>query len=89
MLGCSFDGSNDNVEQTAVGSGPVASGKIQSMSLSYRRSKKIGPFRVNSSKSGISVSMKLGPLRVTRTAKGKFTTTTSTGIPGLSHRKQW
>ncbi|WP_151903416.1 DUF4236 domain-containing protein [Corynebacterium urogenitale] len=59
------------------------------MSFSYRRSKKIGPFRINSSRSGISVSMKMGPVRVTRTARGKITTTTSTGVPGLSHRKQW
>lgn len=78
-----------SLEGTNPGGGLVASGNLGSMSFSYRRSKKIGPFRVNSSKSGVSVSMKLGPLRVTRTAKGKFTTTTATGIPGLSHRKQW
>lgn len=59
------------------------------MSFSYRRSKKIGPFRINSSKSGISVSVGVGPVRITRTARGKITTNTRTGIPGLSHRKQW
>ena len=50
------------------------------MGFSYRKSKKIGPFRVTASKSGISASVGMKGYRVTRKANGRIQTTAS--IPG-------
>lgn len=41
------------------------------MGWTWRKSKKIGPFRVNASKRGIGTSIGLGPFRVSRSARGK------------------
>jgi hypothetical protein len=50
------------------------------MGWSLRRSKKIGPFRINLSKSGIGLSAGIKGLRVGRDAKGR--TYSSVSIPG-------
>ncbi|KAB1504322.1 DUF4236 domain-containing protein [Corynebacterium sp. 320] len=59
------------------------------MGFGYRKTKKIGPFRFTASKSGVSSSVGVGPFRITRNARGKISTSSRTGIPGLSFRKQW
>ena len=59
------------------------------MPFGFRRSKKFGPFNFSVSKTGVSSSIKIGPVRLTRNARGKIVTTTSTGVRGLNHRKQW
>lgn len=46
----------------------------------FRRSKKIGPFRITASKSGLGVSAGAGPFRVSRSAKGRYSRTMR--IPG-------
>jgi hypothetical protein len=43
------------------------------MSLIFRRSKKLGPFRLTLSKRGLGVSAGAGPLRVGRSATGRLT----------------
>lgn len=48
--------------------------------VSYRRSKKVGPFRITASKSGLGVSAGAGPLRFTRSAKGQYSRTVR--VPG-------
>ncbi|MET3861682.1 hypothetical protein ABIE38_002618 [Dietzia sp. 2505] len=48
--------------------------------VSYRRSKKVGPFRITASKSGLGVSAGAGPLRLTRSAKGQYSRTVR--VPG-------
>jgi hypothetical protein len=50
------------------------------MGWSLRRSKKVGPFRINLSKSGIGLSAGVKGLRVGRDAKGR--TYSSVSIPG-------
>jgi hypothetical protein len=50
------------------------------MGWSLRRSKKVGPFRINLSKSGIGLSAGMKGLRVGRDAKGR--TYSSVSIPG-------
>jgi hypothetical protein len=50
------------------------------MGWSLRRSKKVGPFRINLSKSGIGLSAGIKGLRVGRDAKGR--TYSSVSIPG-------
>lgn len=50
------------------------------MGFRFRKSKKIGPFRVTASKSGISTSFGVKGARITRTAKGK--TRVSASLPG-------
>lgn len=54
------------------------------MGLSFRKSKKIGPFRVSVSKSGVSYSAGVKGFRVTKKANGDVQTTTS--IPGTGIR---
>lgn len=43
------------------------------MGFTWRRSKKIGPFRVNASKRGIGSSVGIGPVRRSRSATGRRT----------------
>lgn len=50
------------------------------MALFFRRSTRIGPFRVTASKRGLSASTGLGPFRVSRSTTGRRTTTAR--IPG-------
>ena|SRR5208337_2351754 len=50
----------------------------------YRKSKKVGPFRVTASTRGISTSVGYGPLRVTRRADGRYQRTAR--IPGTDIR---
>lgn len=48
--------------------------------VSFRRSKKFGPFRITAGKSGLGVSGGAGPLRVSRSAKGRYSRTVR--VPG-------
>lgn len=54
------------------------------MGFQFRKSKSFGPFRVTVSKSGISTSVGIKGLRVTKTADGRVKTTAS--IPGTGIR---
>ncbi len=54
------------------------------MGFSYRKSLKMGPFRVTASKSGISYSAGVKGVRVTKRANGKVQTTLS--VPGSGLR---
>lgn len=58
------------------------------MGFNYRKSKKIGPFRVTASKSGISTSVGGKGYRVTRKANGKIQTTASIPGTGIRYTKQ-
>ena len=58
------------------------------MGFNYRKSKKIGPFRVTVSKSGVSTSIGSKYYRVTRKANGKIQTTTRIPGTGISYTKQ-
>lgn len=55
------------------------------MGFSYRKSVKMGPFRVTASKSGISYSAGVKGVRVTKRAKGKVQTTLSAPGTGLRY----
>jgi len=55
------------------------------MGFSYRKSVKMGPFRVTASKSGISYSAGVKGVRVTKRANGKVQTTLSAPSTGLRH----
>lgn len=58
------------------------------MAWSFRRSTKIGPFRLNFSKSGVGISAGVKGFRVGRTASGR--SYTSVGIPGTGlYSKQY
>lgn len=61
----------------------TATGKEFAM-VQYRKSKKVGPFRVTASTRGISTSVGYGPLRVTRRADGRYQRTAR--IPGTGIR---
>jgi hypothetical protein len=41
------------------------------MGLFWRRSKKVGPFRLTATKRGLGISSGAGPLRVSRSARGR------------------
>ena len=56
------------------------------MSLIFRRSKSIGPFRFTLSKRGLGVSAAAGPLRIGRGATGRRTTSFRL-VRGLFWRK--
>ena len=56
------------------------------LSLIFRRSKNIGPFRLTLSKRGLGVSAGAGPLRVGRGATGRRTTSFRI-LKGLFWRK--
>lgn len=58
------------------------------MGLRFRKSKKIGPFRVTMSKSGISYSAGVKGFRVTKTASGRVRTTASIPGTGISYVKE-
>lgn len=58
------------------------------MGLRFRKSFKIGPARMTFSKSGVSKSIGMKGLRVTRTAKGKTKTTFSIPGSGLSYTSE-
>ena len=58
------------------------------MVFRFRKSVKIGPFRVTLSKSGISYSTGVKGLRVTKTASGAVRTTASIPGTGISYSKQ-
>jgi hypothetical protein len=55
------------------------------MSLSFRRSKKIGPFRITFSKSGISTSFGGKGIRVSKSSRGTYV---SAGFAGLRFRQK-
>ena len=54
------------------------------MGFSYRKSVKLGPFRMTASKSGVSYSVGVKGARVTKRANGKVQTTLS--VPGTGLR---
>jgi hypothetical protein len=56
--------------------------------LRYRKSKKIGPFRFTLSKSGLSASVGVKGLRVTKMANGRVRTTASIPGTGVSYVKE-
>ena len=56
------------------------------MGFSYRKSVKMGPFRVTASKSGISYSAGVKGVRVTKRANGKVQTTLSAPGAGAEAR---
>lgn len=58
------------------------------MGFRFRKSVKLGPFRVTLSKSGISYSAGVKGLRVTKTASGAVRTTASIPGTGISYSKQ-
>ena len=55
------------------------------MGLRFRKSIKIGPIRINISKSGIGISIGVKGFRISRSAKGKTTATVSLPGTGLSY----
>lgn len=55
------------------------------MGFCFRKSVKIGPFRLNASKSGIGVSAGVKGFRVTKTATGRTRTTASIPGTGISY----
>jgi hypothetical protein len=57
------------------------------MGFYYRKSIKLGPFRVNLSKSGIGYSLGSRSIRVGRTAQGRKYTNFSIPGTGLGYRK--
>ena len=58
------------------------------MGLRYRKSVKIGPFRMTVSKSGVSTSVGVKGARITKRADGKVQTTASIPGTGISYVKQ-
>ena len=58
------------------------------MGFRFRKSKKIGPFRITMSKSGISYSAGVKGFRVTKTASGRVRTTASIPGTGISYVKE-
>ncbi|NNG39703.1 DUF4236 domain-containing protein [Flexivirga sp. ID2601S] len=52
--------------------------------VSFRKSKKVGPFRLTASKSGLSVSAGAGPVRITRRTDGKIQRTIRVPGTGVS-----
>ncbi|WP_295642264.1 DUF4236 domain-containing protein [uncultured Corynebacterium sp.] len=56
------------------------------MGIFFRDSKKIGPFRINTSTGGAGGSVKIGPARITRRANGSSTVSFRNGS-GLSFTK--
>lgn len=58
------------------------------MGFRFRKSVKLGPFRVAFSKSGVSYSAGVKGLRVTKTASGAVRTTASIPGTGISYSKQ-
>lgn len=55
--------------------------------VQFRRSKKIGPFRLTVSKSGLGISAGAGPLRISRGADGKVRRTIRLPGTGISDTK--
>ena len=55
------------------------------MGFRYRKSVKIGPFRINASKSGIGYSVGVKGLRYTKTATGRERVTASIPGTGMSY----
>ncbi len=55
------------------------------MSISFRKSKKIGPFRISLSKRGISTSIGEGSVRVTANRNGIYA---SAGADGVRDREK-
>lgn len=55
------------------------------MGVRFRKSKKIGPLRINISKSGVSYSVGVKGARITKRADGKIQTTTSIPGTGISN----
>ena len=58
------------------------------MGFRFRKSKKIGPFRVTLSKSGLGASVGVKGFRVTKTAGGRVRTTASIPGTGVSYVKE-
>lgn len=56
------------------------------MGFSYRKSARLGPFRINASKSGIGWSVGTKGIRTTVTPSGRRYTTFSVPGTGLSYR---
>ena len=64
---------------------PGTTGGGDAMGFSYRKSVKMGPFRVTASKSGISYSAGVKGVRVTKRANGKVQTTLSAPGTGIRY----
>lgn len=58
------------------------------MGLRFRKSVKVGPFRMTVSKSGVSTSVGVKGARITKRADGKVQTTTSIPGTGISYVKE-
>ena len=56
------------------------------MGFSYRKSVRLGPFRINASKSGVGWSVGMKGVRTTVTPSGRRYTTFSVPGTGLSYR---
>lgn len=57
------------------------------MSFGFRKSVKFGPLRFTASKRGLSGSFGAGPVRVTRSSRGRRTTTVRAPGTGAFWRK--
>lgn len=64
----------------------VAGGTVVSMGWSYRKSVRIGPFRVNASRSGVGYSVGVPGVRTGVSSRGRRYTTFSVPGTGLSYR---
>lgn len=58
------------------------------MGLGFRKSIKIGPFRINMSKSAVGLSMKVGPFSQSLNSRGRGRTTVTVPGSGVFYRKQ-
>ncbi len=59
---------------------------VQAMGFSYRKSIRLGPFRINASKAGVGWSVGTRRVRTTVTPSGRRYTTFSVPGTGLSYR---
>jgi len=59
---------------------------VQAMGFSYRKSIRLGPFRINASKAGVGWSVGTRGVRTTVTPSGRRYTTFSVPGTGLSYR---
>ena len=57
------------------------------MATNFRRSKKVGPFRITASQNGLGVSAGAGPVRVSRSPKGRVTRTVRAPGAGIYKTK--
>ena len=57
------------------------------MGMIFRKSVKLGPFRLTASRRGLSGSLGAGPFRLTKSSRGRRTTTVRVPGSGLSWRR--